>query len=115
MTCVFNITFQSYFRCLYPTPPPPEMVTNCSDGGVLGPIPGVIGVLQALEALKILSDCGDVLSGKLLLFDGISSNFRTIRLRNRSENANVEKLIDYEQVWLYVYYLNYYLDNSSGD
>ena len=75
------------------------MVTNCSDGGVLGPIPGVIGVLQALEGLKILSECGEVLSGKLLLFDGITSNFRTIRLRNRSENANVEKLIDYEQVW----------------
>ena len=83
---------------MYPTPPPPEMVTNCSDGGVLGPVPGVIGVLQALEALKILSESGEVLSGKLLLFDGISSNFRTIRLRNRSENANVEKLIDYEQV-----------------
>ena len=74
------------------------MVTNCSDGGVLGPVPGVIGVLQALEALKILSESGEVLSGKLLLFDGISSNFRTIRRRNRSENANVEKLIDYEQV-----------------
>ena len=85
-------------RCLYPTPPPPEMVTNCSEGGVLGPVPGVIGVLQALEAIKILSESGEVLSGKLLLFDAISSNFRTIRLRNRSENATVDKLIDYEQV-----------------
>ena len=74
------------------------MVTNCSDGGVLGPVPAVIGVLQAIEAIKILSDFGEVLSGKLLLFDAINSSFRTIRLRNRSNNAAVEKLIDYEQV-----------------
>ena len=74
------------------------MVTNCSDGGVLGPVPAVIGVLQAIEAIKILSECGQVLGGKLLLFDAIDATFRTIRLRNRSEDAEVEKLIDYEQV-----------------
>ncbi len=86
------------FRCLFPTPPPPEMVTNCSDGGVLGPVPAVIGVLQAIEAIKILSESGEVLSGRLLLFDAADSTFRTIRLRNRTDHAAVDKLIDYEQV-----------------
>ncbi len=73
------------------------MVTNCSDGGVLGPVPGVIGVLQAVEAIKVLSGVGDVLSGKLLLYDALTASFRTIKLRERNPDSMVEKLIDYEQ------------------
>ncbi|CAH1964055.1 unnamed protein product [Acanthoscelides obtectus] len=92
------------YRCLFPVPPPPHTVTNCGDGGVLGPIPGVIGVLQALEALKILVQLPDVLSGRLLLFDGSTTTFRNIKLRPRNEkcevcgvNPTITKLIDYEQ------------------
>lgn len=87
------------YRCLYPEPPPPETVTNCSDGGVLGVVPGVIGVLQALETIKVLTGVGQVLSGKLLLFDGLSGSFRTIKLRGRKDEevAKIKALIDYEQ------------------
>jgi len=72
------------------------MVTNCSEGGVLGPVPGVIGTLQALEAIKILSGVGEVLSGKLLLYDALTVSFRTIKLRERNPDSKVEQLIDYE-------------------
>lgn len=69
------------YRCLYPRPPPPGTVTNCSDGGVLGVVPGIIGSLQALEVIKILVDIGPSYSGKMLLFDAIEGTFRTIRIR----------------------------------
>ena len=87
------------YRCLFPTPPPPETVTNCSEGGVLGVIPGTIGVLQALEAIKVLADLGDVLSGRLLLFDGLAGSFRTVKLRPRKAEAveGVKELVDYVQ------------------
>ncbi|XP_069696408.1 adenylyltransferase and sulfurtransferase MOCS3 [Periplaneta americana] len=92
------------YRCLFPVPPPPETVTNCGDGGVLGTIPGVIGVLQALETLKILLGHSGVLSKRLLVFDGSDSKFRNIRLRDRNpscavcgDQPSVTALIDYEQ------------------
>lgn len=85
------------YRCLFPEPPPPESVTNCSDGGVLGVIPGIIGSLQALEAIKIIANLGEVMSGKMLLFDGLDGKFRTIKLRPRKEDVGVTELIDYEQ------------------
>lgn len=92
------------YRCLFPVPPPPETVTNCGDGGVLGAIPGVIGVLQALETVKILLGHSGVLSKKLLLFDGSDSKFRNISLRDRNPSCAVcgdqpstTALIDYEQ------------------
>ena len=87
------------YRCLFPTPPPPETVTNCSDGGVLGVIPGTIGVLQALEAIKVLAGLGDVLSGRLLLFDGLAGTFRTVKLRPRKVEAveSISELVDYVQ------------------
>jgi len=89
------------YRCLFPTPPPPETVTNCSDGGVLGVIPGTIGVLQALEAIKVLAEIGDVLSGRMLLFDGLAGTFRIVKLRPRKVEAveNIIKvgLVDYVQ------------------
>lgn len=92
------------FRCIHPKPPPPETVTNCSDGGVLGVIPGVIGCMQALEAIKIISNLGTSLAQKLLLFDGLQGNFHTVRLRGMKstcdicgEAPTIKQLIDYEQ------------------
>nr|CAI5855134.1 unnamed protein product [Callosobruchus analis] len=85
------------YRCLFPIPPPAHTVTNCGDGGVLGPVPGVIGVLQALEAIKILLGSSDVLSGRLLLFDGSATTFRNVKLRPNGSNPTITKPIDYEQ------------------
>lgn len=95
---VYNYKGGPTYRCLFPEPPPPETVTNCSDGGVVGVVPGIIGSLQAQEAMKIVGGFGDVLSGKMLLFDSLSFRFTTVKLRPRSANADkIEKLIDYEQ------------------
>merc|ERR1712156_10525 len=95
---VYNYQGGPTYRCLFPEPPPPEAVTNCSDGGVVGVVPGIIGSLQAQEAMKIIGEFGHVLSGKLLLYDGLSTRFTTVKLRPRSEKADkIEKLIDYEQ------------------
>jgi adenylyltransferase and sulfurtransferase len=77
------------YRCLYPQAPPAETVSACSDVGVLGPVCGTLGSLQALEAIKILTRSGDVLSNRMLLFDGLSMNFRTIKLRHRQATCAV--------------------------
>lgn len=101
---VYNHNCGPCYRCLFPTPPPPETVTNCSDGGVVGVVPGVIGSLQALETIKILCGAGTSCSQQLLLFDGLTTSFRKIKLRNRKDDCHVcgkdpviKKLIDYEQ------------------
>lgn len=94
------------YRCLFPVPPPPETVTNCGDGGVLGAVTGVIGSLQALEAIKVALGLpsSDILSGRLLIFDGSRGIFRNIRLRAKRSNCDVcsstpliKELVDYEQ------------------
>lgn len=87
------------YRCLYPTPPPPTAVTNCSDGGVMGAVPGVIGCLQALEGIKILSGLQPSYSGSLLLFDGLEGSSRVVKLRPRRKEAteSVTHLVDYVQ------------------
>lgn len=77
------------YRCLYPQPPPAETVSTCSDVGVLGPMCGTLGSLQALEAIKVLADIGDVLANRMLLVDGLSMSFRTIKLRQRQDNCAV--------------------------
>jgi molybdopterin/thiamine biosynthesis adenylyltransferase/rhodanese-related sulfurtransferase len=69
------------YRCLYPTPPPPELAPGCSVAGVLGVVPGIMGMLQANEALKVLLGLGDTLSGRLLLFDALDSTFTELKLR----------------------------------
>jgi sulfur-carrier protein adenylyltransferase/sulfurtransferase len=69
------------YRCLYPTPPPPELAPGCSVAGVLGVVPGIMGMLQANEALKILLGIGDTLSGRLLLFDALDTSFTELKLR----------------------------------
>ncbi|KNC46802.1 sulfurtransferase MOCS3 [Thecamonas trahens ATCC 50062] len=92
------------YRCLYPKPPPPSAVTNCSDGGVLGVVPGIIGSIQALEAVKIAAGIGPSLSQKLLFFDASRMLFRVAKLRPRSqdcavcgESPSVTSLVDYVQ------------------
>jgi molybdopterin/thiamine biosynthesis adenylyltransferase/rhodanese-related sulfurtransferase len=69
------------YRCLYPTPPPPELAPGCSVAGVLGVVPGIMGLLQANEALKILLGIGDTLAGRLLLFDALDASFTELKLR----------------------------------
>jgi molybdopterin/thiamine biosynthesis adenylyltransferase len=69
------------YRCLYPTPPPPELAPGCSVAGVLGVVPGVLGLLQATETLKLLLDIGDPLVGRLLLWDALDGTFEELKLR----------------------------------
>jgi molybdopterin/thiamine biosynthesis adenylyltransferase/rhodanese-related sulfurtransferase len=76
------------YRCLYPTPPPPELAPGCSVAGVLGVVPGIMGMLQANEALKILLGIGDTLAGRLLLFDALDTSFTELKLR-RDPNCPV--------------------------
>ena len=91
------------YRCLYPEPPPPGSVPSCAEGGVLGILPGVIGVLQAIETVKLILGIGDVLIGRLLLFDALKMRFREMKLRKNPEcpmcgkHRTITGLIDYEQ------------------
>jgi adenylyltransferase/sulfurtransferase len=91
------------YRCLYPEPPPPGLVPSCAEGGVLGILPGLVGVIQATEAIKLILGKGDSLAGRLLLVDALNMRFRELKLRKNPEcpvcgaNPTVTKLIDYEQ------------------
>jgi molybdopterin/thiamine biosynthesis adenylyltransferase/rhodanese-related sulfurtransferase len=91
------------YRCLYPEPPPPGLVPSCAEGGVLGVLPGVIGTIQATEAVKLLAGIGDPLIGRLMLYDALSMRFRELRLRRNpdcpvcGEHPSVTELIDYDQ------------------
>jgi molybdopterin/thiamine biosynthesis adenylyltransferase len=69
------------YRCLYPTPPPPELAPGCSVAGVLGVVPGVMGLLQATEALQVLLEIGDTLAGRLLIYDALDGSFQELQLR----------------------------------
>lgn len=95
---VYNYNGGPCYRCLFPTPPPSTACQRCSDSGVLGVVPGVIGCLQALEAIKIASAVGEPLSGRMLLFDALSARIRIVKIRGRSlqcevcsENASFSK------------------------
>jgi adenylyltransferase/sulfurtransferase len=91
------------YRCLYPEPPPPGLVPSCAEGGVLGILPGLVGVIQATEAIKLILGKGESLVGRLLLVDALNMRFRELKLRKNPEcpvcgaNPTVTKLIDYEQ------------------
>ncbi|MDQ3281710.1 MAG: molybdopterin-synthase adenylyltransferase MoeB [Acidobacteriota bacterium] len=86
------------YRCLYPDPPPPHTVPSCAEGGVLGVLPGVVGTLQATEAIKLITGAGETLAGRLLLFDALRMTFRTVKVRRRcDEHAKITHLIDYEE------------------
>lgn len=90
------------YRCLYPEPPPPGLVPSCAEGGVLGVLPGIVGAIQANEAIKLILGAGDALVNRLLLFDAWKMRFREMKLRKDpecpvcGENATIRELIDYE-------------------
>lgn len=94
---VFNYEGGPNYRDLYPEPPPPGMVPSCAEGGVLGILPGIIGVIQATETVKIIIGKGTTLSGRLLLFNALEMKFRELKLRSNPVRPVIEKLIDYEQ------------------
>ncbi|MBA2376295.1 MAG: molybdopterin-synthase adenylyltransferase MoeB [Actinomycetota bacterium] len=91
------------YRCLYPEPPPPGLVPSCAEGGVLGILPGAIGVVQATETVKLILGAGDSLVGRLMLYDALGMSFREMKLRKDpdcpvcGENPTVTELIDYEE------------------
>jgi adenylyltransferase/sulfurtransferase len=99
---VFDARTGPCYRCLFREPPPPGLVPSCAEGGVLGVLPGIIGSLQALEAIKLILDRGDVLRGRLLLFDALAVGFRELRLHKNpecpvcGEHPTVTELIDYD-------------------
>jgi len=94
---VFNYEDGPNYRDLYPEPPPPGMVPSCAEGGVLGILPGIIGVIQATETVKIITGQGRTLSGRLLLYNSLDMTFRELKLRPNPVRPVIEKLIDYEQ------------------
>jgi sulfur-carrier protein adenylyltransferase/sulfurtransferase len=91
------------YRCLYPEPPPPGLVPSCAEGGVLGVLPGIVGTIQATEAIKLILGEGDPLIGRLLLFDAMRMKFRELKLRKDPDcpvcgtHPTITKLIDYQQ------------------
>lgn len=91
------------YRCLYPEPPPPGMAPSCQEAGVLGVLPGVIGVIQAIEAIKLILGIGDPLVERLLTFDALRMEFRTLKIRRHPEcpmcgdNPTITELADYEE------------------
>lgn len=99
---VFDAKRGPCYRCLYPEPPPPHLVPSCAEGGVLGVLPGVIGTLQAVEAIKLITSAGEPLIGKLLMFDALHTSFRTLKLKKDPNCAicgshpTIDHLIDYE-------------------
>jgi sulfur-carrier protein adenylyltransferase/sulfurtransferase len=105
---VFNYTNKEgevgpNYRDLYPTPPPPGLVPSCAEGGVLGVLPGIVGSLQALEVIKVITGVGEVLSGRFFIFDALNFETRTFKIGRRKdnplngENPTITELIDYEQ------------------
>ncbi|PSB33043.1 molybdopterin-synthase adenylyltransferase MoeB [Chlorogloea sp. CCALA 695] len=94
---VFNYQGGPNYRDLYPEPPPPGMVPSCAEGGVLGVLCGIIGTIQATEAVKIILGQGNTLSGRLLLYNALDMKFRELKLRPNPVRPVIEKLIDYEE------------------
>jgi sulfur-carrier protein adenylyltransferase/sulfurtransferase len=91
------------YRCLYPEPPPPGLVPSCAEGGVLGVLPGIIGVMQAIETVKLILGKGESLIGRLVLFDALKMKFRELKLRKNPDcpvcgaNPTITELIDYQE------------------
>ncbi|MEH1873623.1 molybdopterin-synthase adenylyltransferase MoeB [Nostoc sp.] len=94
---LFNYQGGPNYRDLFPEPPPPGMVPSCAEGGVLGILPGIIGLIQATETVKIILGQGNTLSGRLLLYNALDMKFRELKLRPNPIRPVIEKLIDYEQ------------------
>ena len=100
---VFAMKEGPCYRCLYPEPPPPGLVPSCAEGGVLGVLPGLVGVIQATEAIKLILGIGEPLIGRFLIVDALRMKFRELKLRKDPDcpvcgtHPTVTKLIDYEQ------------------
>lgn len=100
---VFALPDGPCYRCLYPEPPPPGLVPSCAEGGVLGVLPGLVGLIQATEVIKLILGKGETLAGRLLLIDALGMTFRELKLRKNPEcpvcgnHPSIRKLIDYEQ------------------
>ena len=100
---VFGAPDGPCYRCLYPEPPPPGLVPSCAEGGVLGILPGLLGVIQATEVVKLILDKGEPLIGRLLLVDALAMRFRELKLKKNPDcpvcgtHPTVTKLIDYDQ------------------
>jgi len=100
---VFNHEGGPCYRCLYPEPPPPGFAPSCAEGGVLGVLPGVIGVIQATETVKIILGKGSTLAGRLLLYDALEMKFREMKLRRDpacpacGEHPTIHEVVEYEQ------------------
>ncbi len=91
------------YRCLFPAPPPPGAVPSCAEGGVLGVLPGIVGAIQATEAIKLIVGIGEPLIGRLMLIDTLRMDFRTVKIRRNpncpvcGDNPTIRELIDYEE------------------
>ena len=100
---VFDSRVGPCYRCLYPEPPPPGLVPSCAEGGVIGILPGIVGLIQANEVIKLILGKGESLVGRLLLFDALSMKFREMKLRKDKDcpicgdNPTITELIDYEE------------------
>ena len=100
---VFSTKDGPCYRCLYPEPPPPGLVPSCAEGGVLGVLPGIIGTIQATEAIKLILGVGEPLIGRFLIYDALRMRFRELKLRKDPDcpacgtNPTIKQLIDYEQ------------------
>jgi adenylyltransferase/sulfurtransferase len=100
---VFGTEQGPCYRCLYPEPPPPGLVPSCAEGGVLGILPGLLGVIQATETIKLILGIGEPLIGRLLLVDALGMSFRALKLRKNADcpvcgtNPTITELIDYDQ------------------
>ena len=100
---VFDATRGPCYRCLYPDPPPPNLVPSCAEGGVLGVLPGIIGTLQAAEAIKLITGAGEPLIGRMLLYDALSATFRSLRVPKNPNcklcgpDPEIRELVEYEE------------------
>jgi len=100
---VFAMEDGPCYRCLYPEPPPPGLVPSCAEGGVLGILPGTVGLIQATEVVKLILGIGEPLKGRLVLYDALNMKFRELRLRKNPEcpicgtHPTIHQLIDYQQ------------------
>ncbi|WP_320676065.1 molybdopterin-synthase adenylyltransferase MoeB [Prochlorococcus sp. MIT 1300] len=95
---VFNLTKNSpNYRDLLPVPPPEELIPSCAQAGVIGVVPGLIGVIQASEVIKIITEIGSILNGRLLVFNALNMHFRELKLKKNPNSAKITNLIDYKK------------------